>query len=438
MNKIKELVIHVLIFPIFLSIYLSLVLFKKRFKKDNPKDKPKLVWGPVPLINNKYWSNALKKAGFESMTLMSLYYSRIHKKEDFDLYTYELPGINKLPRFLIKFFLIYCVPYYSFLYSIVNFDIFHHHFDGGFLSSTPFWFLEASLLRRANCKSIITAYGSDAFRYSQVPDTSLRHVLISDYPLAAREETKIQKRVEYWVKNADIIIASFQVQGLGRWEVLCANMLTIDVSVWKMKKKYSNFNGRNGVVKILHSPNHRSAKGTEFIIEAANQLRSEGLKVELLLLEKMKNDQVKEYIQNADILADQLFVGYGLSAMEGMATGLPVLSNTAIPEYTVFKRFAYLDECPVVATNVENIKENLKILITKPGLRKKLGREGRKYVEKYHSDETAVYIFGSVYDKIWYNKDVDLINLFHPLKSKYNNSKAPIKPSLTSFRNTYR
>ena len=59
-----------------------------------------------------------------------------------------------------------------------------------------------------------------------------------------------------------------------------------------------------------------------------------------------------------------------------------------------------------------------------------MGRAGRKYVEKYHSSETMHYLFGSIYDKILHGKSVDLINLFHPLKSDYNKRKPYIQHPL--------
>ena len=45
----------------------------------------------------------------------------------------------------------------------------------------------------------------------------------------------------------------------------------------------------------------------------------------------------------ADIHVDQLLMGYAMSAIEGLATGLPVLSNLENEQITrVFRRFSYL------------------------------------------------------------------------------------------------
>jgi hypothetical protein len=63
-------------------------------------------------------------------------------------------------------------------------------------------------------------------------------------------------------------------------------------------------------------------------------------------------------------------------------------------------------------------------------LREELGIAGRLYVEKYHSEVTTQYMFESIYQKIWFNKEVDLMNLFHPLKSEYNKTKPFVKHPL--------
>ena len=212
------------------------------------------------------------------------------------------------------------------------------------------------------------------------------------------------------------------------------NFICLDLKYWINKRKYSNNNGTNGEVNIIHTPNHRGFKGTEFIIEAVSELKKEGLKVNLILLEGLKNDDVKKILKkNADILVEQvIFNGYALSGIEGMASGLPVLSNLTNNNFlNVFRRYSFLDECPILATSPETIKLNLKTLIINPFLRESLGLAGRKYVEKYHCFESFQYMFTQIINKIWFNKNVDLINMYHPLNPEsYNNQSAIIEHPL--------
>jgi glycosyltransferase involved in cell wall biosynthesis len=417
------LVVVPLAVPIILIVALAC-----RVTQDTQKP-PRLVWGNVPIITHKYWSLALAKKGLFSRTLMYPHQAQLYDRDDFDIYVFDLvrwPFLDTLFRRAIT-------PYIAFVYALVNFDIFHLMVHGGFLRLSPLWRLETFFLKLAKKKIVVIPLGLDIYAYSRVVDTSLRHGLLLSYPELAREEARISARVVYWTKRADVFIPSFQVDGIGRWDVLTFSVVTIDTAQWYPRDTYSGHDGTSGVVKVIHTPNHRGFKGTEFVLKAIKELREEGLKVELLLVESQPNEEVRRLMaEEADILAEQFIAtAYGMTGIEGMASGLPVLANLEHEAYTrVFRRYSYLNECPILSTTPETLKENLRVLITNPGLREELGRAGRRYVEKYHSEETAQYMFGSVYDKIWYGKDVDLMNLFHPLKSEYNHRTPPVEHPL--------
>lgn len=409
LKKLLLILFDISIFPIIL-FYALLV----------PKKWKVLVWGPEPLINNKYWSSAMQKAGYTSITLMRSF-SSINKKEDYDLYFDDLvPGWIRTKALRVAF-----GRWFAFLYILGNASIVHIPFSGGPLGSTFLWRMESYLYRWYKIKIIVIPYGGDAYLYSRIIDPCLRNAILISYPEAAKNEYKIERKVRYWTRQADIIIASAMIDGIGRWDCTTNNVLAIDCQLWVSKTNYSQYDGKNGLVKIIHTPNHRGFKGTEYLLHAIDELRSEGLKTELILLEGVLNEKVREVMQEADILAEQfIFSGYGLSAIEGMASGLPVLANLEHESYTkIFRRYGFLNECPILSTPPELIKEHLKILVTNPALRKELGQAGRKYAEKYHSYDTAQYLFSSIYDKILHEKEIDLMNLFHPLKSEFNRRK---------------
>jgi len=360
---------------------------------------------------------------------MREYYS-INKQGDFDLYFVDL-----IPRWIRPTSLRRKLSYYmALLYIIRNGSVVHLPFSGGPLGATPLWRLEAHLFRWAKIRTVLIPYGADAFLYSQITEPSVRNGLLLSYPDGGRNESRIKKHVEYWMRHADVVAGSL-IDGMGRWDCLVFSPICIDTDEWVPKNRYSNCDGYNGLVKVIHTPNHRGFKGTEFLIHAVQELKSEGLKIELVLLENVPNDKVRELMQEVDILAEQFIIGYAMSAIEGMASGLPVLSNLGNETYTrVFRRYGFLNECPILSSTPENLKENLITLVTNPKLREELGRAGREYVEKYHSFEMAQYLFGSIYQKLLEGKDIDLMNLFHPLKSGYNRRKPLVQHPLIENR----
>lgn len=391
--------------------------------------KPRLMWGVTPILNFKYWNEALQKLDFPSKTFMSGYYSSINKESDFDLYYKNIP---------IPFFVRVCrklFPKYESLARVHlvtfianNFDIINTSYEGLIWGHTKYWREELEFYRKAGLKFVVLPYGSDYQMYSKMYNKSWHHALLMNYPEGLRNEKVIRAKVDYFVEYASCIMAGFQFDQIARWDILPYAVYPMNTEIWRPRKIYSAANGVNGVVKVYHTPNHRGIKGTDFLVKAIEELQAEGLQVELCLLEKMQNDKVREKLfTDADILVEQLILGFALSALEGMATGIPVISNLEEDEnqIKVFRRFSYLNECPIFSSNPEKIKSALRTLITQPELRKQLGEAGVKYVEKYHSYTAMGEIFTAIYDKVWYGKEIDLLNFFNPAKKESYNNRYP-------------
>lgn len=429
LRMIKEYVYRIINFFIgrIYRIYLYYISENYRLGRLHSKNKPKLFFGTSAIINNKYWSNALRENGYESQTVMSGFLS-INKKNDFDLY---FDDIIKQSTFKLKYF---CKEYVIFSFILQNFDIVHIPFDGLLFYDKWIKKNEINLLKKFGCKIIVLPYGGDFYQYSKIHNLSWRHVLQVNYPNGSHIESNILENIKTLNLNADIIISGYQTDGSGRWSAFPYSSLGIDMQSFSFNEnKYNQKDGIKEEVTVVHSPNHRYIKGTEYLLDAVNKLKAEGILIRLILIEKKPNEEVLAILENhADILVEQLVTGYALSAIEGMAFGLPVLSNLSNENQTrAFRRYSYLNECPILTTRPENIKENLRTLVLNPDLRKVLGVASRKYVEKYHSNKTIQYLFGKVYEKIWYGKEVDLMNMFHPLNpDSYNNQSPKIEHPL--------
>jgi len=388
---------------------------------------PRLLWGVTPIVNFKYWNEALKLKGYNSKTFMTHYYSSINKRNDFDIYFEDIKPKFFLSGFFMKFKSLSKI--HLLFYIADNFDIIHTTYEGLVWKDSIYWKNELNFYRNCGLKFVVLPYGSDYQMYSQLYNKSWHHALLVNYPESAKREKLIRQKIEYFVEYADCIMAGFQFDQISRWDIFPYAVYPMNTNIFRPKTSYSKKDGKNGIVKVYHTPNHRGIKGTEFLIQAVEELKAEGVLVELCLLENVQNDVVRDKLyQDADILVEQLILGFALSALEGMATGLPVITNLEDDEneIKVFRRFSYLNECPALSSNPEKIKETLLYLIKDPELRKSLGEAGVKYVEKYHSYKAMGEIFSAIYDRVWYNKENDLINFFNPNNKDSYNNKYPI------------
>lgn len=424
-SHIKRLIV-LLFAPGFILAAGFLACVQRWTSRDNLK--PRLFFGSVPIISNSYWAKAMQKAGYVSESFVTDYYSVINRREDWDRVLSE-----EYSRWPLRI-----RPYLGFLYVLRHFDVLIISCQGVFLGATPLWRLQAVLLRLAGKKVVVLPYGADAYVYKNVRSTSLLHGLLASYPAAARKQRQLHEQVEYWVTNADVFIPGvMNPDGFGRWDALMPSHIFLDINLWQRKSELGTGDGRNGKVVICHAPNHRGFKGTEFVIEAVKRLQDEGLKVELRLIERMQNSEVRRVLtEEADILVEQLIcTGHGLNGLEGLASGLPVICNLEDESYlTPVRRWSYFGECPIVSATPENIADVLRKLITRPELRSQLGKASRQYVEKYHGLDSAVFLFEAVLDYA-YGRRESLINLYHPLLKEHSSRLMPmIEPPLVSNR----
>jgi len=137
---------------------------------------------------------------------------------------------------------------------------------------------------------------------------------------------------------------------------------------------------------LLHAPTHRGVQGTRYVLEAVQQLREhDQLDVELLLVEGLSHEEARRCYQRADLLIDQLLVGwYGGLAVECMALGKPVVCYIR-EEDLKFIPTQMRRDLPIIQATPATLYTVLKAWLTvrRDELRQ-AGHQGRMYVEQWH------------------------------------------------------
>jgi len=285
----------------------------------------------------------------------------------------------------------------AFIHQLFRADAVHMFFSGGVLNQTPLRDWEPQLWKLAGVRIILMPYGSDAFVYRELPDTIWADELKRTYPRTSELDDQIANRILRFSKAADAVVGSIvhtaTLPRVDAWPVLWYPAGSI------LAGKASG--SRSDHVHIAHPTNHRAIKGTEFLISAVEALSAEGHDITLDIIEGVDMEASRKRLANADIVFDQLHMGYAMTAIEGMALGKPVLSGIGDDDlYAPFVSRSYLSECPIIRVTPETLTQELRKLIVDAKLRDDLGRRGADYVAHRHSDDASVDLFENVYAAI--------------------------------------
>jgi glycosyltransferase involved in cell wall biosynthesis len=342
--------------------------------------------GPVPSIASRYHRRCLERRGYRCETFV---YYTWYITRDFDV------NIGRYcPRAL--------GPYATFIFCLFRYKCLYIHFSGGPLGFTTLLArCEPLLLAVAGIKTVAMPFGSDVHVLSRSKNLFMVDGFARDYPGFRHERRRTAALIDVWTRGADHIISGCDwVDYMYYWDTLMLNQFAIDTDSLRPENDELASDDLCSPLRLIHAPNHRGLKGSGHILKAVEELRREGLAIELAIVENVPNEKMPALINNADVVVDQLVLGwYGMFAIEGMALGKPVVCHIR-PAYRDFYVAAGLidaGELPLVDCTIFTIKDTLRRLasLTRRELRA-MGSDARSYVERHHSIESI----GRVFDEI--------------------------------------
>jgi hypothetical protein len=273
------------------------------------------------------------------------------------------------------------------VHALNTYDVFHFNFGASLLSTFYFPFAwDVPLIAGTGKKIFATFMGCDA---------RMRSYTRKHFPYSACSPQYCRNEwcnsLTDWVRTRKIKMFSEKAEA-----IFCLNpdlcrfipnavflpYSHVDLQEWSPAE---DSNGNKGdEINIVHAPSDRSIKGTRYILETVRRLQRKGFRVRVAAVENASHKEVKQRLQNADIVIDQLLVGwYGGLAVEAMALGKPVISYIR-QEDLKFIPAEMADDLPVVNANIENLDAVLMELVNNVAARIELGEKGRAYVEKWH------------------------------------------------------
>lgn len=275
-----------------------------------------------------------------------------------------------------------------FLYALPKYDVFHFSFGHSFLPDNSY--RDLTLIKRLGKKVVMQYYGTDVRRmsiYSQLNPYADK-ILINNEAVILDQ---LQRAARYF-DNVVVFTPELKLyveEFFNRVEIIPIPILLEDI-------KPHLPDPQKPVPLVVHAPSKRANKGTDFILQAINNLRNAGVLFEFKLVENLPHAQALQIYQQADIIVDQLVSStYGGVTIEGMALAKPVLCSLNLE-----MQQTHWPDIPVINAGPDTVFDELKRLIEQPELRYELGLKGRIYVEKYHCSMNVAKILIGIYQNL--------------------------------------
>ncbi len=358
-----------------------------------PKYQVRSIWTGAPIITMTTNASAERRLGFDTTTIVRSAYFITDK---FDLDIFVKARKNRFIALLIT--------YTIFVWVCATADRVHAYNDGGLLASRRrycFSRVELFLYKILNVKLFVWTYGGDV-RSRQV-------TLGLGEPNCCTDCTAIrslchcddEKTAKNYQRVARVAKAIFSMGDMTEYTPNSRNDLffwPIDLDKDNIYKPSYPQVSQSKPLRVVHAPNHRQFKGTKYLEAAIQELITEGVSIELILVERMPNDKALPIYRSADLIFDQCLIGFhGYFAIEAMALGKPVMCFIRHPE----KYLLASEQCPIINIHRDNLKDKLRKLATSERvLLTDIGHRSRAYVEQYYTIDAFAQRLNKCYEEL--------------------------------------
>ncbi len=340
------------------------------------------VWTGAPILTLSRKAASERLLGVRAISIVRQSY---YITNDFDFDILRAARGNAIGAFLLT--------YITFIWICIAAKRVHTFADGGLLPSLKrreFSLVEMAMYKLLRIRQFVWVYGADVRTRSKTvalgePNcctncTEINVACICDQAKADTNMRRLSRTAIAIFSMGDMIeYTRGSYNQLYFWPLdLAADSSARYIPVYPVSDRALN-------LRVVHAPNHRAFKGTLYLETAVKKLREEGVKIELIMVEKIPNAQALTIYRSADVIFDQCMIGFhGYFAIEAMALGKPVMCFIRKPEDYLLAP----DECPIINTHVTTLMEDLRYLAhegrsTLP----EIGRRGREYVARYYTEQ---------------------------------------------------
>ena len=151
-------------------------------------------------------------------------------------------------------------------------------------------------------------------------------------------------------------------------------------------------------IKICQAPTRKYDKHTEVFKQAISKLKVQKPHIEEVIIERRPHLECLSIKRKCHIVFDHMRGWFGISSLESLAQGKPVIAGLDEWNIRYIKEFTGADRLPwLVARDIDSLAKLLKRLVTEPEQRQRSGTYARKFMEQYWTEQHTLQLLLSIY-----------------------------------------
>lgn len=156
-----------------------------------------------------------------------------------------------------------------------------------------------------------------------------------------------------------------------------------------------------GPVKICQAPTRKFDKNFQEFNGAVDELSAAGYSVQKVIIERISHLQCLEAKKRCHIVFDHMRGWFGISSLESLAQGKPVIAGLDDWNISYIKEFTGAEELPWQRVSNENeLKYMLSVLVQSSEIREEIGRSARRFMEDNWKEQDTLSVLIRIYNEL--------------------------------------
>lgn len=225
---------------------------------------------------------------------------------------------------------------------------------------------------------------------------------LNDVGFLTIETKKTYLNIKFLEQHADIIICAPYSSQFLRSKFVNSFALGIPMGIIEDTTDTNYIERSSQVIRILHSPSHKRAKGTPIILDAITNLKLKGHAIDFVTVSGRPHKEVLAELKFCDFVIDQV---YSDTPMAGFAAEAAFFGKpTLVAGYGLVELKKHIADDmwpPSMICHPEDLEQAIEELIMNKVLREQLGHDSKEFIKtKWSNSAVATRFLSLINDEI--------------------------------------